>query len=109
MMVVQLRMRGFESQDLLIDVDMSKVHQVWKLHNTTINTITMIMRRGVDVHRRSTVAVLLLLVVVLLPVVQCKSLYDVLGVSESATTKQIRTAYKRLARKWSVVACDTSF
>lgn len=60
-------------------------------------------------HRRSTVTVLLLLAVVLLPVVQGKSLYDVLGVSESATTKQIRTAYKRLARKWSVVACDTSF
>ncbi|KAK6175697.1 hypothetical protein SNE40_014098 [Patella caerulea] len=33
-------------------------------------------------------------------IVDCKDLYDVLGVDKSASTQEIKTAYKKLAREW---------
>ena len=44
-------------------------------------------------------------IVALLYVCYCKDLYQVLGVTRSATESEIRTAYKHLAKRWLVRSC----
>ena len=50
-----------------------------------------------------TVLSLLVLVLVLVPGAMLEEdLYKILGVGRSATSKQIKTAYRRLAKEWYV-------
>jgi len=47
------------------------------------------------------ISVIFLLIVALISVdVNAESLYSVLGVSKGATQREIKTAYKELAREW---------
>jgi preprotein translocase subunit Sec63 len=47
------------------------------------------------------ISVIFLLIVALISVnVNAESLYSVLGISKGATQREIKTAYKELAREW---------